>query len=56
MKRKIIVQDIDMEVPKGTALGLVGPNGAGKTTSIKLAAGLLTPAGGSVLIHGRSGD
>lgn len=52
MKRKTIVQDIDMEVPKGTALGLVGPNGAGKTTSIKLAAGLMTPATGSVLIHG----
>ena len=52
MKRKTIVHDLDMGIPKGTALGLVGPNGAGKTTSIKLAAGLMTPATGSVLIHG----
>jgi ABC-2 type transport system ATP-binding protein len=52
MKRRAIVRDLDMDVPKGTALGLVGPNGAGKTTSIKLAAGLMAPATGSVLVNG----
>ncbi len=52
MRRKTIVRDIDMDVPKGTALGLVGPNGAGKTTSIKLAAGLTAPDKGSVFIDG----
>ena len=41
-----------MDLPKGTTLGLVGPNGAGKTTSIKLAAGLMAPDRGSVLVNG----
>jgi len=54
MRRKAIVQDLNMAVPKGAALGLVGPNGAGKTTSIKLAAGLMPPAGGQVLVNGVS--
>ena len=36
----------------GRILGLLGPNGSGKTTLIKLAAGLLVPDEGSVLICG----
>ena len=31
---------------------LIGPNGGGKTTALRLAAGLLTPDTGSVLIDG----
>ena len=52
MRRKTIVQDLVMDLPKGTTLGLVGPNGAGKTTSIKLAAGLMAPDRGRVLVNG----
>lgn len=52
MRRKTIIQDLAMDLPKGTTLGLVGPNGAGKTTSIKLAAGLMAPDRGSVLVNG----
>ncbi|WP_373499528.1 ABC transporter ATP-binding protein [Desulfococcus sp.] len=52
MRRKTIVHDLDMDLPKGTTLGLVGPNGAGKTTSIKLAAGLTAPEKGNVLVNG----
>lgn len=52
MRWKTILHELDMDVAQGTALGLVGPNGAGKTTAIKLAAGLITPAAGSVFVHG----
>lgn len=52
MQSKIILHDIEIEVPAGTVLGLVGPNGAGKTTTIKMGAGLLEPASGRVLVNG----
>lgn len=54
MKSKRILDNITLEIKKGTVLGLVGPNGAGKTTTIKLGAGLVAPESGKVLIHGRS--
>jgi len=45
--------DIDLAVPSGVLMAVVGPNGAGKTTLIKAILGLLRPAAGSILIHGR---
>ena len=44
--------DVTFSVPAGRVVGLLGPNGSGKTTLIKLAAGLLTPTGGSVRVLG----
>ena len=54
MKSKRILDNITLEIEKGTVLGLVGPNGAGKTTTIKLGAGLTRPGSGKVLIQGKS--
>lgn len=42
----------DLVVPPGRIVGLIGPNGSGKTTLIKLAAGLLQPTAGSILVCG----
>ncbi len=44
---KTVVDDFDMEVPKGAIYGFLGPNGSGKTTTIRMMCGLLTPDGGS---------
>lgn len=46
------LQNINLSVPKGKIVGLLGPNGSGKTTLIKLAAGLLVPTSGEILIDG----
>jgi ABC-2 type transport system ATP-binding protein len=46
------VDDVDLVVHAGEVVGLLGPNGAGKTTTIKMSAGLVTPTGGTVSIHG----
>jgi ABC-2 type transport system ATP-binding protein len=54
MKSKRILDNITLEIEKGTVLGLVGPNGAGKTTTIKLGAGLIIPSSGKVLIQGET--
>lgn len=49
----IALNQLTLELPKGEIVGLLGPNGSGKTTLIKLAAGLLTPTSGSIVIDGK---
>jgi manganese/zinc/iron transport system ATP- binding protein len=48
-----VLWDVDLTVPEGVLLAVVGPNGAGKTTLIKAVLGLIRPAAGQVLVHGR---
>jgi manganese/zinc/iron transport system ATP- binding protein len=50
---KPVLWDVDLAVPAGVLMAIVGPNGAGKTTLIKAILGLMQPAAGQVLIHGR---
>ena len=46
------LKDINIEVPRGTTLGVIGQNGAGKTTFLQLLAGLLKPTDGEVQVTG----
>jgi ABC-2 type transport system ATP-binding protein len=46
------IEGVDFEVSDGETVGFVGLNGAGKTTTIKIAAGVLLPTAGTVLIDG----
>jgi manganese/zinc/iron transport system ATP- binding protein len=48
-----VLWDVDLTVPAGVLMAVVGPNGAGKTTLIKAVLGLLKPAAGEILVHGR---
>lgn len=41
---------VDLEIPKGTAFGLLGSNGAGKSTILRLFSGIYKPESGEVLI------
>jgi lantibiotic transport system ATP-binding protein len=47
-----VVNDINLQVPKGSIYGFLGPNGAGKTTTIRLLLGLITPDQGEISIFG----
>lgn len=47
---RVALQNVNIALPAGKIIGLLGPNGSGKTTLIKLAAGLLTPNSGEILI------
>ena len=46
------VDQINLEVEKGTLFGFLGPNGAGKTTTIKMMAGVMKPTEGRIIING----
>ena len=42
------VNDVNLEVKKGSITGLIGPNGAGKTTLFNTIAGLYAPENGEI--------
>jgi ABC-2 type transport system ATP-binding protein len=44
---------IDLDVPRGTVLGVLGPNGAGKTTAVKVLTTLIQPDSGTAIVDGR---
>ncbi len=46
------LRDFDLEVPRGTVLGLLGHNGAGKTTAIRILTTLAEPSAGSATVAG----
>lgn len=47
-----VLRDVTLAIAPGELVCLVGPNGAGKTTLVRLIAGLLQPARGSVRVAG----
>lgn len=51
-QRKVVVWDLNLEVPPQCALAIVGPNGAGKSTTIKAALDLVPRASGRVEFFG----
>jgi branched-chain amino acid transport system ATP-binding protein len=44
---------VSLRVGKGEMVALVGPNGAGKSTLINTVSGILKPAAGRCLVHGK---
>lgn len=51
-REAVALNAVTLSVSRGRVVGLLGPNGSGKTTLIKLAAGLLRPSEGRVLVAG----
>jgi heme exporter protein A len=47
-----VFSGLDFESAAGETLAVVGPNGSGKTSLLRLIAGLLHPAGGSIALSG----
>ncbi|MDA2969869.1 MAG: ABC transporter ATP-binding protein [Candidatus Actinomarina sp.] len=51
-KDKIALDDVSLNIPKGSFYGLLGPNGAGKSTLIRIFSTLLLPSEGKVSVLG----
>ena len=49
---RIVLDDVNLELPAGTVVALVGDNGAGKTTLVKLLTGMYRPTTGQITIDG----
>ncbi len=49
---KRALDDVTLQVPRGTIFGLLGPNGAGKSTLINILAGLVNKTSGTASIWG----
>ncbi|MCL2429172.1 MAG: heme ABC exporter ATP-binding protein CcmA [Alphaproteobacteria bacterium] len=49
---RLVFDDISFRLEAGGALLLLGPNGAGKSTLLRTLAGLIRPAGGTLLWDG----
>ena len=50
----VAVNDLSLDVPKGSIYGFIGPNGSGKTTTIRMIMNIIYPDSGKILIEGRS--
>jgi ABC-type nitrate/sulfonate/bicarbonate transport system ATPase subunit len=48
-----VLRDVSFDVPAGRVVAILGPSGAGKSTLLNLAAGLVAPDRGRVVIMGR---
>lgn len=46
------VQDLSLSIPRGQVTAIVGPNGCGKSTLMLMAAALLGPQSGRILVNG----
>jgi ABC-2 type transport system ATP-binding protein len=49
---KIVVNRLDLDVPRGAIFALLGDNGAGKSTTIRMLTGLVEPDAGTATILG----
>ena len=47
------LKDINFEIFKGEAVGIIGANGAGKSTLLKILTGITPPTTGEIKMHGK---
>ena len=51
--RKMILENLNLELNNGQILGLLGPNGVGKSTIFNIITGLISPDFGSIIIDSK---
>ncbi|MDT7573696.1 MAG: type transport system ATP-binding protein [Pseudonocardiales bacterium] len=50
--KQVVVDAVDLVVPRGAVYGFLGPNGSGKTTTIRMLLGLLAADAGTIELLG----
>jgi len=51
--KRLILDDLDLQISRGERVGLIGDNGSGKTTLFHLIMGLLRPTQGEIVVFGQ---
>ena len=54
--KELVLNDLNLEVPAGSVVGLVGRNGAGKSTLLRSFVGLAVPESGILSVLGDAGN
>ena len=49
---KQVLNNVSLNIPKGSIYGLLGPSGCGKTTTVKIMAGILSATSGNTWVLG----
>jgi ABC-2 type transport system ATP-binding protein len=52
----LAVDDVSLEVHRGSVFGLIGPNGAGKSTTIRMLLNIIKPDAGAIFYDGKPFD
>ncbi len=52
-KDHVVLDNVDLTIYRGQALGIIGPSGTGKSTILRIIAGLLAPDSGEIYIQGQ---
>ncbi|MXX30928.1 MAG: ABC transporter ATP-binding protein [Chloroflexi bacterium] len=50
----LAIESVDLEIREREFVSLIGPSGCGKSTLLRLAADLIEPSGGTVVVNGKS--
>ena len=50
---KVILDDVSMDIQRGSIVAIMGPSGVGKTTILRLISGQLQPSCGSIEVNGK---
>ena len=50
----LVVEDLNVDIPKGEFLTMLGPSGSGKTTTLMMLAGFETPTSGEIYLDGEA--
>ena len=48
--KRMVVNNVSLDVSRGEVVGLLGPNGAGKTTSFYMITGMIAPLSGEIFL------
>jgi ABC-2 type transport system ATP-binding protein len=50
--KTVAVDELSLDVPRGSVYGFIGPNGSGKTTTLRMIMNLYYPDGGTIRVFG----
>ncbi len=53
---RLVLEDVDLDLPAGSVVAIVGENGAGKTTLVKLLCRFYEPSAGRITVDGAALD